>query len=238
MLAPTPELAQTDVLRTTAKRVPEDATRVQRITRATNVTKAMATITHISPAVGGQTLRRAISHESIIGQRDLPPFAVSAMSPLLDSLLAEVGDPSREDLLSVAVPHLRTRIGQLSKRQQLELRDEVTEIRRTLPRDTPAWLPHQIIFQYLWHLNHVDEELSEEQRALRTKIDEDYRQRNGDWYAAATWLTPEEVGQRMKQRTAELLRAGPGDASRGGVASRLGAGLDPAQASREQGGAG
>jgi len=107
---------------------------------------------------------------------------VIVMSPVLDSLLAEIADPSREDLVGVAVPRVQARIQQLTKRQQLELRDEVTEIRRTLERDTPAWLSHQIIFQQLWHLNHVDEKLDEDQQALRNKIDRDYQQRNGDWY--------------------------------------------------------
>lgn len=135
------------------------------------------------------------------------------MSPVLDSLLAEIGDPSREDLLKVAVPRVQARIGRLSQREQLDLRDEIREIRRHLAPDAPLSLPHQIIFQYLWHINHVDDELDEEQQALRRKIDQDYQQRNGDWYAAGTWLTPEEVGERMKQRAAELLGESRADAS-------------------------
>jgi hypothetical protein len=128
------------------------------------------------------------------------------MSQLLDSLLAEVGDPDRADLLPVAVPRVHARIRELTRPQQLALRDEVTQICRTLAHATPAWFSHQILFQYLWHLNHVDAELTDEQRALHDKIRRDYAERNGNWYAAGTWLTPEDVGERIERRAAELLR--------------------------------
>jgi hypothetical protein len=135
------------------------------------------------------------------------------MSQLLDSLLTEIGDPDREDLLQVAVPSVQARIRELTTPQQLELRDEITEIRRRLAPATPAWFSHQIIFQYLWHLNHVDADLTEEQRALHDKIRRDYAERNGDWYAAGTWLTPEEAAERIEQRAAELRRETNVDAS-------------------------
>lgn len=134
------------------------------------------------------------------------------MSAILDSLLAEIGDPAGKDLLAVTVPRVQARIQQLTKRRQLELRDEVAEIRRTLAHEAPAWEQHQIIFQCLWHLNHVDDELDKDQQTLRSKIDRDYQERNGNWYAAGTWLTPEEVGERIKRRTAELLGEGHSDA--------------------------
>jgi hypothetical protein len=135
------------------------------------------------------------------------------MSQLLDSLLAEIGDPNCEDLLSIVVPRLHARIRGLTKKQQLELRDEVTEIRKSLVHSTRAWFSHQLIFQYLWHLNHRNVELNAEQQALHDKIRRDYEERNGDWYAQGTWLTPEEVGERIRQRTAELLRESNADAS-------------------------
>lgn len=134
------------------------------------------------------------------------------MSYLLDSLLAVIGDPDREDLLQVAVPAVHAHIRALTTAQQLELRDEITAIRRTLVPTTPAWYSHQIIFQYLWQLNHTDVELSEEQRALREKIRRDYAKRNGDWYAAGTWLSPEEAAERIEQRASELLRETNADA--------------------------
>jgi hypothetical protein len=60
------------------------------------------------------------------------------MSHLLNSLLEVIGHPDREDLLQVAVPSVYARIRELTTSQQLEMRDEITAIRRTLAPASPA----------------------------------------------------------------------------------------------------
>jgi len=134
------------------------------------------------------------------------------MSDLLNSLLIEIGNPHRPDLRQVVVSRVHSRIRELPKAQQFQLRKELEQLRGTLNRDTDAWISHQIVLQYVWHLTSKPAELTEEQQAIRDKIRRDYAESNGDWYAKGTWLTPEEVGERMEQRIAELLSEGGRDA--------------------------
>jgi len=126
------------------------------------------------------------------------------VSQLLQSLLDDIDDPAREDLLQV-IPRVHARIGGLTKDEQLRLRDELTEIRGELSRDDAAWDSHQIIYQFLCHLTAAGVEETAEQRALREEIQRAYPGRNGQWKSEEC-LTPEQMGENIQRRATELLR--------------------------------
>lgn len=91
------------------------------------------------------------------------------MSQLLQSLLDQIGDPDREDLLAIK-PTLETRLQAITRGQRHQLLAEVTDIRQGLSHaHGKSWYAHHILFQLLCASCYrvVD---TEEQRALKEEI--------------------------------------------------------------------
>lgn len=124
------------------------------------------------------------------------------MSPLLQALLDDIGDPDRPDLLEIK-PRLEARLSPLSRDEQMELLTEVTAVRSTLSHaDGKVWYRQQILFQLLCsHCYRVVDD--EEQRAVKSDIKRQYAEQNGDWPTAEQLLTPEEVAENIRRRMAE-----------------------------------
>jgi hypothetical protein len=133
------------------------------------------------------------------------------MSQLLDELVYLVGTLSPENAAE-AKARLLERVNQLAPELKLALRREATAARAAFALGSPAWQVRQLIAQCLWHVTYVKAAESAEQQAWREQMERDAG-RNGDWYSGGTWLSADEVGERIKQRTAELSQESPSDAS-------------------------
>jgi hypothetical protein len=121
-------------------------------------------------------------------------------SSLLEELFILAGDLSPESAAAAKVRVL-ARVRELTSDEQVRVRGEATVARDACSPGNSAWQVCQLMVQCLWHVTHVKAEETPEQRALRQQMDRTYAERNGDWYTAGTWLSAEEAGERIKQRT-------------------------------------
>src|SRR5204863_9411074 len=92
------------------------------------------------------------------------------MSPLLQSLFDEIGDPHRADL-GIIGNYIRARLQALKTPELRELLVEITGIRNGLtPSDEPSWSRQQVVFQLLCQVIGAPTVECPVERALRDEI--------------------------------------------------------------------
>jgi hypothetical protein len=115
------------------------------------------------------------------------------MSDALQSLLDIVGDPAREDLLSIRAP-LQARIQEIEPEERKRLCDECFAVVKSTSReDSNRYYSHYIVFQHLSKATRQPKPLTKEQEEVWEFIRKQREENNGRWYESQVTFIPEEV---------------------------------------------